>query len=80
MESKWNETFRSVMFWKGCDPGDLELKSRKLRGGHEGPGRAPHTRGPLVASLTDFFHLYISIYPENIQDTIDREFRRRKPL
>ena len=26
-------------FWNRCDPGDLELKSRKLRGGYEGVGR-----------------------------------------
>ena len=30
-------------------------------------GRArPHPRGPLVAPLTDFFRLYISIYPKTI--------------
>ena len=32
------------------------------------PWVRPHPRGPLVAPLTDFFHLYISIYPQNIQD------------
>ena len=26
----------------------------------------PHPHGPLVAPLTDFFHLYILTYPENI--------------
>ena len=26
----------------------------------------PHPHGPLVAPLTDFFRLYISIYPKNI--------------
>ena len=31
-------------------------------------GRAPHPRGPLVALLTDFFRLYIFIYPKNIGD------------
>ena len=31
-------------------------------------GRALHPRGPLVAPLTDFFRLYISIYPKNIED------------
>ena len=30
------------------------------------PRRAPHPRGPLVALLTDFFRLYIVIYPGNI--------------
>ena len=28
------------------------------------PGRALHPRGPLMAPLTDFFCLYISIYPK----------------
>ena len=48
--------------------------SRSKRGGHEGPGcalggvGAPHPRGPLVAPLTDFFHLYMSIYPKNIEE------------
>ena len=31
------------------------------------PGRS-HPRGPLAAPLTYFFLLYISIYPENIQE------------
>ena len=47
--------------------------SGKQRGGHEGPGctlppeRAPQPCGPLVAPLTDFFCLYIPIYPKNIE-------------
>ena len=36
------------------------------RGRTHPPGRALHPRGPLVAPLTDFFRLYISIYPRNI--------------
>ena len=36
------------------------------RGRAHPPGRALHPRGPLVAPLTDFFRLYISIYPKNI--------------
>ena len=61
-------------FWKESNQGDLESMSRKLRGGHEvggAPtplGRALHPRGPLVAPLTDFFRLYISIYPKNFQE------------
>ena len=31
------------------------------------PGRALHPRGPLVAPPTDFFRLYIPIYPRNIK-------------
>ena len=34
------------------------------RGRAHPPGRALHPRGPLVAPLTDFFRLYISIYPK----------------
>ena len=49
-------------------------RSVELRGAHEGGGRAqggrrtPHPRGPLVAPVTDFLRLYMSIYPENIQE------------
>ena len=38
----------------------------KLRGSHEAGRRAPHPHGPLVAPLTDFFRLYMSMYPKNI--------------
>ena len=34
------------------------------RGRAHPPGRALHPRGPLVAPLTDFFRLYIPIYPK----------------
>ena len=72
-ESKRNETFGRVIFGTNTIQ-DLDCTSRKQRGGHEAgrrvlpPGRAPHPRGPLVAPLTNFFRLYISIYPENIQE------------
>ena len=66
MESKQNETFWRSYFWKESNPGDLESTSRKQRGRHEAGGRALHPRGPLVAPLTDFFRLYISIYPKTI--------------
>ena len=36
--------------------------TRKARG----RGRALHPRGPLVAPMTYFFRLYISIYPKTI--------------
>ena len=44
---------------------DATRKARG-RGACPPPGRALHPRGPLVASLTDFFRLYISIYPKTI--------------
>ena len=34
----------------------------------QGRGRALHPREPLVAPLTYFFRLYISIYPKNIEN------------
>ena len=42
--------------------------TRKARGRGRAhlPGSALHPRGPLVAPLTDFFRLYMSIYPKNI--------------
>ena len=79
-ESKRNETFRKVIFgteaiqgtWS-ARKGSFEVATRQ--------GRAPHSRGPLEAPLTDLFRLYISIYPKNIKEQkIDREFHRRKPL
>ena len=38
------------------------------RGRAHPPGHALHPRGPLVAPLTDFFRLYMSIYPKNIRE------------
>ena len=71
-ESKWNETFGRVIFgteaiqetWSRCQ-GSFE-EARRHGGAPYPPGRAPRPRGPLVAPLTDFFRLYISIYPKNI--------------
>ena len=71
-ESKRNETFRRVIFgteaiqetWSRRQ-GSFEEATRQ-GGAPYPPGRAPHPRGPLVAPLTDFFRLYISIYPKNI--------------
>ena len=65
-------SLRERDFWNERDPGDLELKSGKLQGGHEAgrrafpPGRAPHPRGPHEAPPTYCFRLYILLYPKNI--------------
>ena len=47
---------------------DVREASRKPRGreAHPTPWARPHPRGTLVAPLSDFFRLYISIYPKNI--------------
>ena len=61
---------RGTYFWIRRSPEDLECTSGDLQGGHEAggrahpPGRALHPRGPLVAPLAYFFHLYIPIYPK----------------
>ena len=46
---------------------DVREASRKPQGREARPTPlgAPHPRGPLVAPLTDFFRLYMSIYPKN---------------
>ena len=70
-ESKWNETFGRVIFgteaiqetWS-VRQGSNEVATRQ--GGAPAPWARPHPRGPLVAPLTDFFRLYISIYPKTI--------------
>ena len=72
MESKWNETFGRVIFgteaiqetWSRRQ-GSFEEATRQ-GGAPYPPRRAPHPRGPLMAPLTDFFRLYMSIYPKNI--------------
>ena len=73
-ESKWNKINWRSYFWKESHRIDLDSTSEDTGAAHEGGGRAhpPRARplpdGAPVAPLTDFFHLYISIYPENIQE------------
>ena len=70
-ESKRNETFGRVIFgteaiqetWS-VHQGSNEVATRL--GGAPAPWPRLHPRGPLVALLTDFFCLYISIYPKTI--------------
>ena len=52
--------------WLGVDV--KKHTRRPGRGARLPPGRALHPRGPLVAPPTYFFLLYISTYPENIQE------------
>ena len=71
VQTEWN--LREHDLWKKRDPEDLEWTSSNQRGGQEvgarlPPGRATDQRGPLVAPLTDFFRLYMSIYPKNIKE------------
>ena len=72
-ESKRNETFGRVIFgnkairetWSACQ-GINEEGTRQ--GARPPPGRALHPYGPLVAPLTDFFHLYKPTYPKNTEN------------
>ena len=71
MESKRNETFGRVIFgteaiqetWSRRQG---SFKEATRQGGAPYPWARPHPRGPLVAPQTDFFHIYLSIYPKNI--------------
>ena len=73
MESKWNETFGSVIFgtnviqrtWSGRQAINEEAMRQGVR---LPPGRALHPRGPLVAPPTSFFLLYIPTYRETIEE------------
>ena len=83
-ESKRNETFGGVIFgmeaiqetWSRRQ-GSFEEATRQ--GGPPAPWARPHPRGPLVAPLTDFFRLYISTYPENIQEHHETLFPPPQP-
>ena len=54
---------------------DVKEATRRPRGRRA----RPHPRGPLVAPLTDFFRLYILIYPENIQEHHETLFPPSQP-
>ena len=70
---------REWSFWNKRDQGDLEWTSSNKRGSHEGTRRAPHPRGPLERQPTYFFLLYISTYPENIQEHHEKLFPPPQP-
>ena len=55
-------------FWRREQVRGTHRESMRHRGAPQGGGRALHPRGPLVAPLTYFFRLYISIYPKNIRE------------
>ena len=77
VQTEWN--LREWSFWNKRNPWDLEWTSSNRGGGHEGARRAPHPHGPLVAPLTDFLRLYITIYPENIQEHHETLFPPPQP-
>ena len=77
-ESKWNETFARIFFgtnaiqetWSGAQESS-EAATRQ--------GGTPHPRGPHRAPPTYFFHLYILLYPKNIQGGHETTFPPQQP-
>ena len=75
-ESKRIETLGGVTFgtnviqrtWSGRQ--EINKEATRQGGAPTPPGRALHPRGPLVAPLTDFFRLYIPIYPKTFGSVI----------
>ena len=58
--------FRRKATRETWSPRQESYKEGTRQGVRPPPGRALHPRGPLVAPLAYFFHLYISIYPKTI--------------
>ena len=54
-------------------------KEATRQGGAPAPWARPHPRGPLAAPPAYFFLLYISIYPENIQEHHETLFPQPQP-
>ena len=83
-ESKRNETFVNVIFgtnviqrtWSGRQAINEEATRQ---GGAPAPWARPHPRGPLVAQPTYLFLLYISTYPETIQEHHEKLFPPPQP-
>ena len=79
MESKRNETFRSVIFgtnvirrtWSASQ--EANEAARRYEGAPTPPGRAP-VSWPLERPPTYFFLLYIPTYPENIEGANEKQF------
>ena len=70
VQTEWNLRHRD--FLEEYHPGGLEIKSEDPRGAQEIGGRPPigHdplSRGPLEHPPTDFFRLYIPLYPKTIE-------------
>ena len=55
------------------------MRRPRDRRAHLGGQVRPHPRGPLVAPPTYFFHLYILLYLENIQESHETTFPPPQP-
>ena len=79
MKPSW-ELFLEQTWSRGLGV-DVKKETRKPRGrGRACPSSVrPHPRGPLAAPPTYFFLLYISIYPESIQEHHETLFPPPQP-
>ena len=71
-ESKQNETFDSVIFWKNMILETWSSRQRSFEEATRVGGAPPYwarplSRGPLEHLPTDFFRLYTPIYSKNIE-------------
>ena len=83
-ESKRNETFGRVIFGTEAIQETWSVRKESneegtRQGARPGGQARPHRRGPLAAPPTYFFLLYISIYPENIQEHHETLFPPPQP-
>ena len=74
-------TWFSEQTWSRGLGVDVKQSTRRPRGREARlpPWARPHPRGPLAAPSTYFFFLYISIYPENIQEHHETLFPPPQP-
>ena len=84
MESKRNKTFGNVIFSLNMIQETWSRRQEIIeeatrQGARPPPGCALHPRGPLIAPPTYFFLLYISIYPDNIQEHHETLFPPPQP-
>ena len=85
MESKRNETFGNVIFSPNTTQGTWSARKgineeATRQGGTPYPWARPHPRGPLVAPLTDFFRLYILLYPKTSRTSHENTFPPPQPF
>ena len=75
-EFKWNETFARIFLGTNAIQKTWSWDSVRWPRGRRAH---PHPRGPLVAPLTYFIHLYILLYPRNIRESHKTTFPPLQP-
>ena len=77
IQTEWN--LRKDLFWKKTQSERLGVDVKEATRRLQGREACPHPRGPHRAPLTYFFHLYILLYPENIQGIHETTFPPMQP-